>query len=114
MIARNTKADINVIALIVSVVGSTRARKDLKEEGLSRSVVIVATSDQPALVRLKAAFMATAVAEYFRSGKDVPLLMDSLTRLPWLKEKLDWQFGSHRYRGYTPSVFSSMPKLLES
>ncbi len=117
MIARNATADVNVITLV-----GERGRevldfveKDLKEEGMKKSVLVIATSDQPALLRLKCAMVGTAFAEYFRDqGKNVLLLMDSLTRFAMAQREIGMAIGEPPVsRGYTPSVYAILPRLLE-
>ena len=117
MVSRNSSADVNVIGLIGERGREVREflENDLKEEGLKKSVVVVATSDQPALIRVKGALVATAIAEYFRDkNKNVMLLMDSLTRFAMAQREIGLAIGEPPVtRGFTPSVFAVMPKLLE-
>jgi flagellar protein export ATPase FliI len=117
MIARNTEADVNVITLVGERGREVRdfLEQDLGPEGLARSVVVCATSNEPSLVRLKAAYVGTAIAEYFRDqGRKVMLLMDSVTRFARAQREVGLACGEPPARaGYTPSVFSELPKLLE-
>lgn len=117
MLARNTEAEVNVIALVGERGREVRdfLEHDLGREGLKRSVVIVATSNEPSLVRLKAAYVATAVAEYFRDqGKKVLLMMDSVTRFARALREIGLARGEPPTRaGFPPSVFSELPRLLE-
>lgn len=117
MIARNVKVDVNVIALV-----GERGReviefikRDLGEEGLRRSVLVIATSDQPAMMREKCALTASTIAEYFKDqGKDVLLMMDSLTRYAMAQREIGLSIGEPPIaRGYTPSIYTTMPRLLE-
>lgn len=117
MIARNTEADVNVIGLI-----GERGRevldfieRDLGEEGLKKSVVVAATSDQPALIRIKGAMIATAIAEFFRDqGMNVNLMLDSVTRYAMAQREIGLAIGEPpATKGYTPSVFALLPRLLE-
>jgi len=117
MIARTSKSDVNVIALVGERGREVREfiERDLGPEGLARSVVVVATGDQSALLRIRAAFMATAIAEFFRDeGKNVTLMVDSVTRLAMAQREVGLAAGEPpATRGYTPSVFAMLPKLLE-
>ncbi len=117
MMARGTSAEVNVVALVGERGREVREfiENDLGKEGMKNTVVVAVTSDQPALIRIKGAFVATAIAEYFRDqGKDVLLLMDSLTRIAMAQREIGIAIGEPpTTKGYTPSVFALLPQLLE-